>query len=380
MKFCIVGSGFTGCILANHLAEQGYSVDVYESRDHIGGNCYTYRDSHTNILVHKYGPHIFHTDNVKVWNFVNNLTNFVPYINRVKATLNGKVYSLPINLHTINQFFEKSLSPTEAKKFIKDLSVNIPVINSFEDQALAFVGEDLYNAFFKGYTIKQWGISPKKLPSSILKRLPLRFNYNDNYFNHKFQGMPVDGYTPIFEKLLGHPNINLLLKTSYSTTCNEDYHHVFFTGPIDSYFDYKFGRLAYRTLDFKEEIHLGDYQGCAVMNYNEENVPYTRITEHKHFAPHESHDSTIIYKEYSRFATDEDIEYYPIRQVDDKDLLLSYINEAHNVRNVSFLGRLGTYRYLDMDVTVLEALNASEAIDECLKSNKKIPVFFNEVL
>lgn len=376
-KIAVVGSGFTGAIIANRLSDYLAFIDVYESRDHIGGNCYTYRDEDTGILIHKYGPHIFHTDNEFVWNYVNELAEFIPFTNRVKTTVNGKVYSLPINLHTINQFFDKTFSPEEAKEFIQQISDNsISEPQNFEEQGMKFVGKDLYEAFFKGYTLKQWGIDPKKLPASILKRLPLRFNYNDNYFAHQYQGMPKNGYTPIFQKLLSKENIRLHLKTKFPKEELNKYDHVFFTGPIDSWFDFSEGRLGYRTLDFKQEKHSGDFQGCAVMNYGDIRTAYTRITEHKHFAPEESFEDTIIYKEYSRLAGTDDDPYYPIRLVDEKTLLRKYIAMAEMQSNVSFLGRLGTYRYLDMDVTISEALDASNRVLNCIKKDLEIPTFF----
>jgi UDP-galactopyranose mutase len=377
-KFAIVGAGFSGAILANELAKDGYQVTVYESRNHIGGNCFTERDTETGIMIHEYGPHIFHTDNERVWTYVNNLVNFKSFINRVKTTTNNKVFSLPINLHTINQFFDKTFNPKEAQDFINSIGENkIDAPNSFEEQALKFVGKDLYNAFFKEYTLKQWGVHPTKLPSSILKRLPVRFNYDDNYFNHKYQGIPENGYTPIFEKLLNHENIHLLLSTKFLKNKIFDFNHVFYTGPIDAWFNYEDGRLGYRTLDFQREVHEGDFQGCAVMNYPDINVPFTRITEHKHFSPWESPKSkTVIFKEFSRDCDENDIPYYPIRLVNEKKLLMKYISKAMAQNNVSFLGRLGTYRYLDMDVTISEALQASDIVKSNLQKGELIPAFF----
>lgn len=377
MKFAVVGSGFSGSVLANELAKKGHQIEVFESRNHIGGNCYTERNKETGILIHKYGPHIFHTDSEEVWNYVNKHTPFIPYVNRVKTTSKGRVFSLPINLHTINQFFNLTLNPSEAKTFIQSISNNtIKDPQSFEEQAMKFVGKDLYEAFFEGYTMKQWGCNPSELPASILKRLPVRFNYDDNYFNHKYQGMPINGYTPIFESLLNHKNISLYLNYSFKIdeACNFD--HVFFTGPIDSWFAYSEGRLGYRTLDFVEEIHKGEYQGCAVMNYGDFDVPYTRISEHKYFSPWEIHQKTIIFKEFSRECEENDIPYYPIRLVNEKALLKVYIAKAINQNRVSFLGRLGTYRYLDMDVTISEALDASQKILKSLADKVDIPVFF----
>lgn len=381
MRFSIVGAGFTGAILAHELAKAGHVVEVFESRDHIAGNCYSERDPETGVLIHKYGPHIFHTDNEEVWDYVNKFTEFKPYVNRVKTTSQGAVFSLPINLHTINQFFDKTFNPQEAKDFINSIADNsIVEPSSFEQQAMKFVGKELYEAFLKGYTIKQWGVNPTELPASILKRLPVRFNYDDNYFNHKYQGMPVDGYTPIVEKLLDHKNIQLRLKTEFNKNDIEGFDHVFYTGPIDSWFSYEFGRLGYRTLDFSREVHSGDYQGCAVMNYGDQNVPFTRISEHKHFSPWEEHKSTVIFKEYSRECGVKDIPYYPVRLVDEKEMLEVYIQKAENECDVSFLGRLGTYRYLDMDVTITEALSAVEIVLNSVLSKKAIPTFFVDPL
>jgi len=377
MKIAIVGAGFSGCVIAHQLAMDGHKIDLFDSRKHIGGNCYTERDEN-GIMVHTYGPHIFHTDNEHIWNFVNSFEKFIPFINRVKANSQGKVFSLPINLHTINQFFDKSLNPEEAKDFITKISnKEITTPKSFEEQALKFVGNDLYEAFFKGYTQKQWGRSPKDLPASILKRLPLRFNYDDNYFNHKYQGIPINGYTPIFNKLIDNKNIILKLLTEFSSEMSEEYEHVFFSGTIDSWFGHKLGLLPYRTLHFQKEYLKGDFQGCAVMNYCDEDTPYTRITEHKHFSPWEKNENSIIYREFSKDYELGDIPYYPVRLKDDKKILKDYIDLALSINKVSFVGRLGTYRYLDMDVTISEALNACDMFRVCIKNNSKIPVFFN---
>lgn len=376
-KIAIVGAGFTGAVLAQELASAGHNVKVFDSRNHVAGNCYTERDEQTGVMLHHYGPHIFHTDNEEVWSFVSKFTKFMPYVNRVKTTSQGSVFSLPINLHTINQYYNKTLKPSEAKAFIASIADNgIEEPQSFEEQAMKFVGKDLYEAFFKGYTLKQWGVSPTKLPASILKRLPVRFNYDDNYFNHKYQGMPNEGYTPIVEALLSHANIQTHLNSHFTADQVQGFDHVFYTGPIDAWFDYSEGRLGYRTLDFVREDHENDYQGCAVMNYGDVEVPYTRISEHKHFAPWETHTNTVIFKEYSRACTEKDIPYYPIRLVNEKAMLNSYIEKAKQQNKVSFLGRLGTYRYLDMDMTIAEALAASKLAIDALQIGKVIPAFF----
>lgn len=378
---CIIGAGFTGATIANQLAREGHAIRIFDERDHIAGNCHTERDLETNILIHKYGPHIFHTDDERVWNFVNSFSKFLPYINRVKSVFRGCVYSLPINLHTINHLFNKAMSPEEAKNFIKSKAVsNIKNPKNFEEQALKFVGNEIYEAFFKGYTLKQWGRDPKLLPASILKRLPLRFNYDDNYFNHRYQGMPEHGYTALVEKMIDHKNIELNLNTKISSGDISGYDHSFYSGPIDEWFGYKIGQLGYRTLTFEKEIHKGDYQGCAVMNYAEESTKYTRISEHKYFSPWESNDMTVIFKEYSSEHKVGDIPYYPIRLTEEKKILNDYIKLAEEQKKVSFLGRLGTYRYLDMDITIKEALEASDVVKKCLIQDTKIPVFFNNPL
>lgn len=383
----MVGAGLSGAVIGRHLAETGHSITIIEARDHIGGNCHTTRDKNTGILLHVYGPHIFHTDDAEVWDYVNRFETFLPYKNQVKTTsrdVNGKrgVFSLPVNLHTINQFFGKTLRPDEARDFIlreqADTSIEIP--RTFEEQALRFVGRDLYEAFFKGYTKKQWGLHPSELPASILKRLPVRFNYDDNYFFHRFQGMPKNGYSAMIEAILDHPMITVHLGTEFTQGMSGGFDHVFYSGPLDGYFDYQLGRLGYRTLDFERFDYNGDYQGCAVMNFGEEDIPYTRITEHKHFAPWEEHKGSVCYREFSRLAEPGDTPYYPIRQVKEKELLRDYVNLARSTNGVTFVGRLGTYRYLDMDVTIREALDTARGFEARVNDREEVPPFFVETL
>jgi UDP-galactopyranose mutase len=377
MKLLMIGAGLSGAVIGRRLAELGHSVRVVDARDHIGGNCHTTRDPDTGVMVHVYGPHIFHTDDAEVWDYVNQFETFMPYKNRVKTTVGGKVYSLPINLHTINQFYGQAFRPDEARAFIEeqaDTSIDEP--QTFEEQALRFVGPDLYEAFFKGYTQKQWGCSPTELPASILKRLPVRFNYDDNYFAHRFQGMPKNGYTAMIERILDHANISVELGRKVSRDEAAGYDHVFYSGPLDGWFDYELGRLGYRTLDFERFTYEGDYQGTAVMNYGEVDVPHTRITEHKHFSPWESHDGSVLYREFSRACGPDDIPYYPIRLVAEKELLTRYVEKAQAERGVSFVGRLGTYRYLDMDVTIREAIDAARDWADADRAGKSPPVFF----
>jgi UDP-galactopyranose mutase len=382
-KLLMVGAGLSGAVIGRHLAEAGYDITVLDTRNHVGGNCHTERDADTGVNVHIYGPHIFHTDDKEVWDYVNSYETFLPYKNRVKTTSRdpeGKrqVFSLPVNLHTINQFFGRTMRPEEARDFITkeqaDTSIEDP--QTFEEQAMRFVGRDLYEAFFKGYTIKQWGVQPSELPASILKRLPVRFNYDDNYFFHQFQGMPENGYTAMIEKILDHPGITVKLETAFDRSMAAAYDHVFYSGPLDGYFDFELGRLGYRTLDFERFTHDGDYQGCAVMNYGEESVPYTRITEHKHFSPWESHEGSVCYREFSRAAEPEDIPYYPVRQVKEKALLSDYVTLAEQAEGVTFVGRLGTYRYLDMDVTIREALDTARGFLTAAETGAPAPAFF----
>ena len=378
MRFAVVGAGFSGAVVARELANAGHSSTVFDSRDHVAGNCHTARHE-TGVMVHKYGPHIFHTQHQDVWEYINRFGEMMPYRHKVKAISKGTMYSLPVNLTTINQFFGTNFTSEQAEAFIAtkgDATITSPV--SFEDQGLRFVGRELYDAFFSGYTAKQWGVDPKDLPASILARLPVRFTDDDSYFNHPYQAIPKNGYTPIVEAILDHPNISLQLSTRFLKNNSAEFgefDHVIWTGPIDAYFDYEFGRLGYRTLDFVADTSVGDHQHYPVVNYCDADVPYTRITEHNHFAPWESHDSTVVYHEYSRLCGENDTPYYPIRRVKEKEQLLSYVQRARTATGVTFMGRLGTYRYLDMDVTIHEALAASIVMLECLANNKSLPSF-----
>ncbi|MFM8663976.1 MAG: UDP-galactopyranose mutase, partial [Acidimicrobiaceae bacterium] len=295
-----------------------HTADVFDTRDHVAGNCHTARHE-TGVMVHTYGPHIFHTQHEHVWQYINRFGEMMPYRHKVKAISQGTMYSLPVNLKTINQFFDRNFDAEQAEQFIQskaDATITNPV--SFEDQGLRFVGRELYDAFFAGYTSKQWGVDPKELPASILARLPVRFNDDDSYFNHPYQAIPKNGYTPIVEAILRHESIKLHLGTRFDPSSHSEFgefDHVVWTGPIDAFFGFEFGRLGYRTLDFEPEVCDGDYQGHPVVNYCDADVPYTRITEHKHFAPWEEHSRTIVYREFSRLCGELDTPYYPIRLV-----------------------------------------------------------------
>ncbi len=376
MMILLVGAGLSGAVIGRQLAEAGHDCRIIDARPHIAGNCHTERDADTGVMMHVFGPHIFHTDDEAVWNYVNDFATFMPFQNRVKTTTQGAVYSLPINLLTINQFFGQTMRPDEARSFVEskaDTTITDP--RTFEEQALRFVGPEMYRAFFKGYTEKQWGCSPTELPASILKRLPVRFNYDDNYFFHRFQGMPQDGYTAMVQAILDHPRITVELDTPYTPEMGEKADHVFWSGSLDGYFDYRLGRLGYRTLDFERFDYQGDYQGCAVMNYGDPEVPYTRITEHKHFSPWETHDGSVCYREFSRLAEPGDTPYYPIRLVEEKALLADYVQMARDTQGVTFVGRLGTYRYLDMDVTIREALDTAQTFLAQSAEGQPMPAF-----
>ena len=380
LSVAVVGAGFSGAVVARELAEAGHSIEVFESRDHVAGNCHTRRHE-SGVMVHVYGPHIFHTQHERVWNYVRRFATFKPYRHRVRAMVGEKAFQMPMNLGLINSFFGTTFTPAEAEAFVAtkaDATITNPT--SFEDQALRLVGRELYEAFFAGYTRKQWGVDPKELPASILARLPLRFTDDDSYFSHPYQGIPEHGYTAIVETILDHPNISVSLSTRISRTELRSYDHVFWSGPIDAYFDYQYGRLGYRTLDFTPEVVDGDYQGCPVVNYCDAEVPYTRITEHKHFAPWESHDTSVIYREYSRLCGDDDVPYYPIRLVKEKAQLVDYVQLARDERGVTFLGRLGTYRYLDMDVTINEALTVADAAKQTFADGACPPAFLTDPL
>ncbi len=342
--YLIIGAGFSGCVLANRLAAvMPCHIDIWDERNHLGGNCHTQRDTATGVMVHEYGPHIFNTDKKEIWDFVNSFAEFRPYVHRVKAMSKGKVYSLPVNLHTINQFFDKSFTPGQAKAFLETLAdKTITEPKNFEEQALRFIGTALYQAFFYGYTKKQWGCEPAELPASILKRIPVRFNYDDNYHSNIYTGMPVDGYTAVMEKMIAHPSIKLTLDKKYdSSTDLSNYSHVFYTGPIDAFFNYEFGRLGYRTVVFEKHYADGDFQGTTQMNYCDEEVPHTRIAEHKHFTPWEQHDKTVYFTEYSKETGEADVPYYPKRLAADIELLKKYRARAAGQKQAVFFRQAG---------------------------------------
>lgn len=360
----VVGAGLAGCTLARILAESGIAVTVHESREHIGGNCHDSRCLQTGVMIHRYGPHIFHTDRPEVYAFLERFTQFTDYRHRVRTVANGQVWPLPVNMLTLNQFWGTALSPQQARERLDTLRAPTQEApEHLEAQALQLMGADLYQLFFKGYTQKQWGRAATSLPASILRRLPFRFNYDDRYFQQARQGIPDKGYTQMALRMLEHPLITLRLNSPVTPLQMQDAgrkSHLFWTGPLDSFFDYEAGRLPYRTLDFEEFTAQGDFQGCAVMNYSDEDVPWTRITEHKHFMPDEHHEQTVCWREFSREAQPEDIPYYPVQQTLDDPLLKHYLKRAEETENVTFIGRLATFRYQDMDAVIWDAMQVAQ--------------------
>jgi UDP-galactopyranose mutase len=349
VKVAVAGAGWSGAVIARRLAQAGHTVEVFDKRSTVGGNCHTSR--RRGVLVHTYGPHIFHTDDDTVWDWVQQWGEFRPFRLQVRATVDGQVFPLPVNLHTINQLYRRAWTPEQAARQIPGDTADAV---SFEDAAIAAVGEPLYRTLFRGYTLKQWGIDPADLPASVFHRLPVRFSYDDNYFTHTHQAMPVDGYTPIFNRLLDHPLITVHRGTELAPN-PYGYGHTFWTGPLDAWFHYGLGRLRYRTLDIKWDVGYGDQQGVALMNWPDPDVPYTRVTEHNHLTPWEQHDVSFRSFEYPRDAGPDDEPFYPLRLANDRARLDRYVEHASSAAGVTFLGRLGTYRYLDMDVTIREA-------------------------
>ena len=365
----MVGAGFYCSVLAERLANVlGKKVLVIDKRTHTGGNCHSEKEEETGIEYHKYGTHIFHTSNEKVWSYLSQFTKFNSYYHQVLTTYKGKVYQMPINLETINSFFGKDLKPYEVDSFMQELRKEIyEDPSNFEEQAVAIVGRELYEAFIEGYTIKQWGRNPKDLPASIIKRLPFRKNYNESYFFDTYQGMPTDGYAAIFDRMLDSPNIDVRLgvdfrdiKEMLPKKCR-----ICYSGPIDELMENRWGMLEYRTLSFEmETIPHDDYQGTSVMNYAEESVPYTRIHEPKHMHPERENDSgkTLIIREYSSESKGED-QYYPIGGDKNLELYQRYVEAAsEEYPNIIIGGRLGDYRYYDMHHVIEKALEKFEEI------------------
>ena len=365
----VVGSGLFGLTIAEQAASRwGLRVAIVERRSHLGGNAYSEIDPETGIEVHKYGAHLFHTSNERVWEYVNRFTSFSSYVHRVWTTVDGVVYPMPVNLGTINQFFSAAYGPDEARALIAQQAAEVDgqEITDFESKGVSLVGRPLFEAFFKNYTAKQWQTDPKDLPASIISRLPVRYNYDSRYFNDKYEGLPVDGYTAWMERMVASDLIDVYLDTDFFDPENPlnkaavvGKVPVVYTGPVDRYFDYSAGDLSWRTVDFeKEVVDTGDYQGCSVMNYGDIDVPFTRIIEFRHFHPERDYQDkkTVIFREFSRFADHGDEPYYPVNTAQDRERLEQYRELMKNEDRVFFGGRLGTYKYLDMHMAIASAL------------------------
>ena len=357
----VVGCGLFGLTIAERAASMGLKVQILEKRNEIGGNAFTYFDQETNIEVHKYGSHLFHTNNENVWSYVTKFTNFNSYQHRVLTRHKDRHYSMPINLRTINDFYGLNLNPNEAQKFIESkINPDVRPFSNLEDKAISLVGMDLYNALIYGYTKKQWQVEPSELPPDVIQRLPFRFSYHENYFNDTHQGLPVDGYTKWFERMLDHTNISLALNTDFNNIKGSTFDGVpiVYTGPIDEYFNYCFGQLNWRTLDFEtERKEIDDFQGAAVINYADLDFPFTRIHEYKHLHPErKSSGGTVISKEFSRLSLKGDEPFYPTNLKSDRVILSSYRELIGQEKNVFFGGRLGSYQYLDMHMAIAAAL------------------------
>ncbi len=374
MKVLCVGAGLANASLIHFLNQKKFQqeeifFDVIDKRKHIGGNCYTEVDEETDVTIHKYGPHIFNTNSEIAWEFINAYLTMHPFTNRVKASTPKGIFSMPINLHTINQLYGKSMNVAEAVEFMDKITApyrtNDP--KNFEDTMLSHLGRDLYKEFIYGYTKKQWGVEPSELPAAVAKRLPFRLNYNDNYYNKKYQGIPEEGYTALFEKIFSDKNVHLSLDTTYDDYMASDYDSIIYTGTIDQFFNFEFGRLSYRTVYWERNISNGIFQGNAVINYTTEDKPFTRINEPFFFEPWKNDlpkSNSVYFTEFSKLTDLEDEPYYPIRRTEDLNRLNLYEKKAKLEKYSKFIfhGRLGSYRYLDMDMVIEASARLAEKI------------------
>lgn len=357
MDYLIVGSGLFGSVFAREKAEQGYKCHVVERRGHVGGNCHTKEVD--GIMVHQYGPHLFHTDNREIWDYVNCFAEFNTYRHRVKARYRDEIYSMPFNLMTFYQLWGCT-TPEEAQKELDRRKVVIENPQNLEEWALSQVGEEIYEKLIYGYTKKQWMRDPKELPASIIKRIPIRLTWDDEYYpSHRYQGVPVKGFTHMIENILDHPNIDIRLNTDFFETLHlNPKQHVVYSGSIDRLFNYKYGELEYRTLRFETKVLDGDFQGCGQVNYTQEDVPYTRIIEHKHFCSG-SHDKTIITYEYPEPWTSGAPQYLPINDAKNNAIYQKYREEVKKT-NYIVGGRMGCFVYIDMHQAIAMALNMAK--------------------
>lgn len=362
MKILIIGAGFAGAVVARELAEAGHKVLVMDRRKHIAGNAYDVKDEH-GILIHQYGPHIFHTNSERIFNYLSQFTQWRPYEHRVRGVVNGQEYPFPINRDTLNQLYGLDLNEEQAAEYFEKVREPKEKVLTSEDVVLNSVGRDLYEKFFLNYTKKQWGLDPSQLKAGVAARIPTRTNTDDRYFTDTYQAMPLHGYTAMFESMLNHPNITVKLSTDYKDLLAQgvEYDHLIYTGCIDEFYDYKFGKLPYRSLCFEHQ-HLENteqYQSVGTINYPND-FEFTRITEFKHLTG-QQHPATSIVREY---PTAEGDPYYPIPRDENEALFKKYKSLADCEKNVTFVGRLAEYRYYNMDQVVGAALNAVDKILE----------------
>jgi len=365
--YLIVGAGIYGAVIAERIAKDlGKKVLIIDRRSHLGGNCYSAKDAETGIEYHEYGTHIFHTSDRDVWDYITKFTEFNGYFHQVLTTYKNKVYQMPINLETINTYYNVNLKPYEVGEFLAQeiAKEGITEPKNLEEKAVSLIGRPLYEAFIRGYTMKQWEKDPKELPADIIKRLPVRYNYKEDYFNDcRWQGIPLDGYTAIFERMLAHPNIQIELNCDYFEHKEQFVvkERTVYTGPIDRFFDYQFGELEWRSVGFRKEcIQVEDFQGTSVMNYADSEIEYTRIHEPRHLHPEREYakEKTVIFYETSRSDTNDP--YYTINNARNNDLAERYKELAGQRHDVIIGGRLGEYAYYDMDKAILSALNCYE--------------------
>ncbi len=359
--YMIVGAGFAGSVLAERLAcVANKKVLIVEQRDHIGGNAYDYYNHH-GILVHKYGPHIFHTNSKKVFDYLGKFTLWRPYEHRVLASVDGQLVPLPINLTTINSLYGLQLNCGQLEEFYNSKAEKIDSIKTSEDVVISKVGKELYEKFFKGYTRKQWDLDPSELDASVTSRVPTRINKDDRYFTDSYQAMPLHGYTKMFRNMLSHPNIKIMLNTDYKEIVDViPYHRLIFTGPIDSYFNYCYGRLPYRSIEFRfDTFDKETFQATGTINFPNEH-PYTRITEFKYLTGQIHHKTSIVYE----YPTADGDPYYPIPRRENTELYKKYQALADSMSNTYFTGRLGTYKYYNMDQVVAQSLTLFDRLTQ----------------
>ncbi|HZG42108.1 MAG TPA: UDP-galactopyranose mutase [Longimicrobium sp.] len=357
--YLIVGAGFAGSVLAERLAAgAGKRVLVVDKRSHIAGNAYDHYDD-AGILVHRYGPHIFHTNSREVWDYLGRFTEWRPYEHRVRASVDGMLVPMPINLDTINALYGLSLTAFEVDEFFKSVAEPVDEIRTSEDVVVSKVGRELYEKFFRNYTRKQWGVDPSELDAQVTARVPTRTSRDDRYFTDTYQAMPLHGYTRMFENMLAHPNVKVMLNTDFREVEGQiPYGEVIYTGPIDEYFDFRFGKLPYRSLTFRHQtLNQERYQPAAVVNYPNEH-PYTRITEFKYLTGQEHPKTSIVFE----YPGDEGDPYYPVPRPENAELYRRYRELADEAQGVWFVGRLATYRYYNMDQVVAQALTTYKKI------------------